>query len=197
MINLSAMDTSKFGIHGNGIVLKYFHADTELYKAFSNFDPDTIHQILTGDTFGQFGFVSQNGTLASTYLELVPSAELVAYAIDRVTKLEVKMSGRKRINIPFNSLLSDDFLFPLFNIHEIQLLDDFGPGLLLVEQDMGNFGKCLFPATKFDVDSLSFLVGKLPNLNTMFVFQVSYAGLPLLFEKRDTVTTGSLRVVLL
>ena len=95
----------------------------------------------------------------------------------------------------FKDVVGNELLFPLFNFTNVDepLLNQ--DGLIVIENDIGSFGKCEVEAESFDVSKLSFEVVELLALKQSFISGIKYDDQPLIFKKKESLFNGKVLII--
>ncbi len=176
-----------FSIQGSGRIIKYFHPSSTLYKLIGQLAPEEITSILYSERFYELNLRLENGELASTFFEIIPDQQYIAYDLDRLTRLEIKLKNRTRNKIFLREIVSVDLLFPLYNFNIRALSSHQDDGLIIIENDIGSFGKCKLELENFDVDNLFFEIVQYGFPLKSIVFRVLYDVKQLEFRKKDSL----------
>ena len=184
-----------FSIIGSGRIIKHFNCESELNKLIGHLPNEEIRNILYSDQFNTLGLLNSESELASTFFEVVPNKQIVAYEFDKLTRLEIKAKSMTRVKIWFNEITSDKFLFPLYSLKIYKLEDLFDDGVLVIESDLGSFGKCKLNLDVFDIDSLLFEIAETNGSKNLLITNLKYKGLDLEFRKRDSLFTGKVEIL--
>ena len=182
-------------IQGSGRIIKYFSTESTLYNLISHLSSDEINNLLYSERFNELNLRLENGELASTFFEVVPDQQYIAYDLDRITRLEVKLKNKTRSKIFLREIVSENLLFPLYNYNIRALSKQFSGGLLIIENDIGSFGKCKLELDNFEVDKLFFEMVQYGLPIKSVVFRVLYDGKELEFRKRDSLFNGNVVVI--
>ncbi len=184
-----------FSILGSGRIIKYFNCESELNKLIGHMPNEEIRNMLYSDLFNTLGLLKPNGQFASTFFEVLPDKQIVAYEFDKLTRLEIKAKGMTRVKIWFNEVTSDRFLFPLYNYNIIKIEDLFDDGILVIESDLGSFGKCKLNIDKFDIGSLLFEIAETNSSKNLLITHLKYKGMDLDFRKGDSLFSGKVEIL--
>ena len=182
-------------IQGSGRITKHFGPESNLYNLISHLSPEEIHNLLYSEKFHELNLQLENGELASTFFEVVPDQQCIAYDLDRITRLEIKLKNKTRTKIFLREIVSESLLFPLYKYNLRALSKQFSGGLLIIENDIGSFGKCKLDLEIFDVDKLFFEIVQYGLPIKSIVFRVLYDGNELEFRKRDSLFNGNVVVI--
>ena len=184
-----------FSIQGSGIIIKYFSPESTLYKLISNLSPGEITSLLYSERFHELNLRLKNNELASTFFEVVPDKQYIAYDLDRITRLEIKLKNRTRNKIFLREIVSESLLFPLYNFNVRALSSHHNDGLIIIENDIGSFGKCKIDLENFDVDKLFFEIAQYGFPVKSIVIKVLYDGKELIFRKKDSLFSGNVVII--
>ena len=176
-------------ILGSGRIIKYFNVNSQIWKLIGHLTPEEIQNILYTEKFIQLGLKLNNGKLASTFFEIIADHQYVGYDLDRITRLEIKIKSRSKIF--FKEITSEESLFPLYNYNLKELTPFFDEGLIIIENDIGHFGKCKMNEEIFDVGKLSFDLINIGISIKSVVLKIYYNELELEFRKRDSLFNGN------
>jgi len=182
-------------IQGSGRIIKYFSPESVLFKLIGNLSPEEIHNLLYSEKFQMLNLRMENEELASTFFEVVPDQQHIAFDLDRITRLEIKLKNKTRSKILLREIVSENLLFPLYNYNLRALSKQFSGGILIIENDIGSFGKCKLELDNFDVDNLFFEIVQYGLPLKSVVFSVLYDGKELEFRKRDSLFNGNVVVI--
>ena len=182
-------------IQGSGRIIKHFSPESTLYNLICHLSPDEINNLLYSERFHELNLRLENGELASTFFEVVPDQQFIAYDLDRITRLEIKLKNKARNKIFLREIVSESLLFPLYNYNLRALSKQFSGGLLIIENDIGSFGKCKLELDNFDVDKLSFDILQYGLPIKSMVFRILYDGKELEFRKRESLFNGNVVVI--
>ena len=182
-------------IQGSGRIIKHFSLESPLYKLIGHHSPEEINNLLYSERFHELNLRLENGELASTFFEVVPDQQYIAYDLDRITRLEIKLKNKARNKIFLREIISDDFLFPLYNCNFTLLSNLRDGGITIIEHDIGSFGKCKLELDNFDVDKLSFDILQYGLPMKSVVLRVQYDGKEIEFRKRDSLFNGNVVVI--
>ena len=182
-------------IQGSGRIIKHFSPESTLYNLICHLSPDEINNLLYSERFHELNLRLENGELASTFFEVVPDKQYIAYDLDRLTRLEIKLKNKTRNKIFLREIVSESLLFPLYKYNLRALSKQFSGGILIIENDIGSFGKCKLEVDNFDVDKLFFEMVQYGLPIKSVVFRVLYDGKELEFRKRDSLFNGNVVVI--
>ena len=182
-------------IQGSGRIIKHFSPESSLYRLIGNLSPEEIHNLLYSEIFHELNLRLENGELPSTFFEVVPDQQYIAFDLDRITRLEIKLKNKARNKIFLREIISESLLFPLYNYNLRALSKQHSGGLVIIENDIGSFGKCKLDLENFDVDKLFFEMVQYGLPIKSVVFRVLYDGKELEFRKRDSLFNGNVVVV--
>jgi len=182
-------------ILGSGRVIKCFSIESPLWKALGHLNEEEIRSVLYSEKFNQISIQLANGKSASTFFEVAPDKQYVAYDIDRISRLEIKVKNKNRSKIFFNELNSDGLLFSLYNYTIAENFPAFEKGLMIIENDMGHFGRCRLREEHFEIDQLQFEIINEKTLLKQMILKINYKGQELIFKKRDSLFNGNVVVI--
>lgn len=184
-----------FSILGSGRIIKHFNVESTLWKHVGHLPPDEIRNVLYSEHFTNLGLKLKTGKLASTFFEVEPDKQYIAYDLDRITRLEIKVKGKSRNKIFFKDITSEAYIFPLYSFNQKKMTSLFEQGLIIIENDIGHFGRCNLDAKIFDVNKLNFdLIDTGISMKSV-VMKIYYEGLELEFRKRDSLFNGNVVVI--
>ena len=166
-----------------------------MYKLTRNLSTEEITSLLYSERFQELNLRLENGELASTFFEIIPDQHYIAYDIDRITRLEIKLKNKTRNKIFLREIVSEGLLFPLYNYNVISLSAYHNEGIIIIENDIGSFGKCKQNIEIFSVDKLFFEIVQYGFPFKSFVFKVIYDGNALEFRKKDGLFNGDVVVI--
>ncbi len=182
-------------ILGSGRIIKYFNAESLVWKAVGHLDEEEIRNALYSERFNKLKLNLPNGKPASTFFEIVPDKQYIAYDCDRSSRLEIKVKNKSRSKIFFNEIISEELLFPLYSytVEKSFPIDD--KGLLIIESDIGHFGRCKLQEDSFEIDQLAFDIIQEKTLPRHIILKINYKGQELVFKKRDSLFNGNVVVI--
>lgn len=180
---------TRFSITGSGYFFKLFDEFHPLYQKLTAVKTQDLHRrIFELEHFKKLQLLDVDGKPYPSYLDVPPSAQFVVYAIDTLTRLEVRREKSKVLKFMFRDLIGNGFLFPPgYELLERSLT---APPLLIIEHDKGNFGTARLSKAFAQEEQLSFKLLQVPFLNKTFVEGVAFEGESLQFRKQDTLTYG-------
>lgn len=124
----------------------------------------------------------------NSYHDFKPDEELVFYKTDDMTRLEITRM-RKRIKIHFKELAAPQSLFPYPFVHSLPAFQFISPAIIIMEEDMGNFGTASLQEDEMDTGYLKIVLQPLARLNEPVVSELFYRDEKLAFQLQDTLTT--------
>jgi len=182
-------NVTKFSISGSGYFVKLFDAEHQLYTALKTVNPEFIHNTLFNiEQFKKLNLKRSNGVVYNSYLEIEPTETFTVYALDALTRLEMRREKYKSIKIMFRDFAANDFLFP--PEYEITRIELQSTSLQILEFDKGNFGTSTFPKYFENTDKLSFETLYIPHLKQHFIKTIKANNQVLSFKKLDTLNYG-------
>ncbi len=188
--------TIHFSILGSGQLLKVFGKQSGLCEKIKHIEQRYIYETLyDSEKFNTLNIINSNNTLVSTFYELLPDDQHILYDLDRTSRLEIKIKNRGRIKIFFKDIVGTELLFPL---HDFSLVENIflkEKGLIVLENDIGNFGKCKIEAAEFDISKLLFDIIEFTCPEQRFISKIYYNNIELLFKKRDTLFNGKAVII--
>lgn len=175
---------------GSGQIIKCFGVKSELWNLLGHLNTDEIRNTLYSEEFFKLKLKLPNGKLASTFFEIIPDKQFIAYDTNRVSRLEIKSKNKVRSKIFFKEIISQELLFPLYNYRVEKLIPFQEKGIIIFENDIGHFGKCKLDQENFEIDRLSFNLINIEILSGHMVLKIYYNNEELIFKKRDSLFNG-------
>ncbi len=185
-----------FSILGSGYIVKLFDKNSLVYQKTKALNTVEIQELLyNNEKFIQLKLYNSYDAIASTFYELRPDKQFVIYNLDRISRLEIKMKNQKRIKLFFKNIIVEELLFPFYNFNNVFSPFSVEEGLIILENDIGGFGKCVIESEIFDIELLCFDVFKIDSYNKQFISKILYDNQELLFTKRDSLFNGKVFII--
>lgn len=151
--------------------------------------------LYNSDKFNQLCIVTPNNNPSSTFHEVIPNKQFIFYDTDRITRLEIKIKHKNRIKLFFKDIPGNQLLFPIFNFTLFENHFESMKGLIVLENDIGSFGRCEIDADEFDINRLSFDLVELSAFKQKVVSRIRYDNQELAFKKKDCLFNGIVTVI--
>ncbi|MDP1744854.1 MAG: hypothetical protein Q8L90_04715 [Bacteroidota bacterium] len=167
-----------------------------MYEKTKHLDVNKIQEVLyNNEKFNKLGLYKSFNATASTFYELLPDQQFVIYDLERISRLEIKMKNKNRIKLFLKNIVAEELLFPIYNFNAV--LNPFSDeaGLIVMENDIGNFGQCVINSDIFDFNALYFDIFKIDLLNKSFISKIHYNEQELLFKKKDSLFNGRVHII--
>ncbi|MBU3660028.1 MAG: hypothetical protein FGM14_09170 [Flavobacteriales bacterium] len=140
------------------------------------------------ELFFDFDFLNTFGF--NHWSELTSHPEQRGFLITKNNRIEVKGKTKKVLKLNANELLSQNTLFPLYQVTMLESnlpLNEF-KRIVLLNYEIGQFAKYSFESDSFEVDKLDFLVHKFPYSNADFLLvNIKYKDVELKMLEEDTL----------
>jgi len=182
-------------ILGSGRIIKYFNTESLVWKAVGHLTEEQIRIALYSEEFNKLKLNLPNGKSASTFFEIFPDVQYIAYDCDRISRLEIKVKNKSRSRLFFNEIVSGELLFPLYNYTIEKSFPINDKGLLIIENDIGHFGRCKLREESFEIDQIEFEIVQEKAFPKHIILKINYKGKELVFRKRENLFNGSVIVI--
>lgn len=140
------------------------------------------------ELFFDFDFLNTFGF--NHWSELTAHGEFRGLLIGKNNRIEVKEKSKKVLKLTSNELLSQNTLFPLYQVSMIESIMPLNAAkrFILLNYEIGQFAKYSFESDTFEVDKLDFQVSQFPFTNSDYLLvNINYQGVKLKLLQEDTL----------
>jgi hypothetical protein len=177
------MQNLKINLHGESLTLKKFQCSeddlTECIKVAARMKVSLAEALL--DPF--FYYNLKIHSIPS--LEHLPGTKISGLLNSPKNQIEILVDGEKIKKLHFKDLNHELLLFPLYNIHKTEIVEDFSPGIYVEQKAIGFIGSYEIKLENFSIDDLQF---NLMHFNDKQLLQPpSYQNKSFRFRKKETL----------
>ncbi len=179
-----------YSIFGTGYYVKMFDKSHPLYvklKSIPNVDVNEYTSNIR--SVESLGLKDENGRVYQTFFEIKPSKAFYVYNTDVYTRLEIRQEKNTKIKkVFFHNLIRNDYLFPPeYMLRENILVNE---GLLVLENDKGNFGSTTHGRVFYALEQLKFEIVCIPEINKKLVGTIYMEEFEVKLKNPDVLNFG-------
>lgn len=177
------MQTLKINLHGESWTLKKFECSAEdlnaCLKVADKMKLPLIKALL--DPF--FYYYLKIAAIPST--EHLPGNKITGLLSTPNNQIEILLDGKKISKLHIKDLNQEQLLFPLYNVHKIEIKENYSPGIYVEQKAIGFIASYEIKLDSFTIDDLQF---NLLQFNDKQLLQKpTYQNKKVLFRKKETL----------
>ncbi|MFV5701187.1 hypothetical protein ACM55F_04875 [Flavobacterium sp. XS2P12] len=182
------MQNLKINLHGESWTLKKFECSedvlNECLKVAARMKVPLIKALL--DPF--FYYNLKIPSIPS--VEHLPGNKITGLLNSSKNQIEILVDGKKIKKLHIKDLVQELLLFPLYNIHKTEIIEDYSPGIYVEQKAIGFVASYEIKLDKFNIDNLQFnlLQFNLLQFNDkQLLQQPTYQNKIFRFRKKETL----------
>jgi hypothetical protein len=177
------MPILKINLHGESWTLKKFECSEEDFreclKVAAKMKVPLVKAVL--DPF--FYYYLKIPTIQS--VEHLPGKRWAGLLNTPKNQIEILLDGKKIKKLDFTDLNQKQLLFPLYNIHKTEIMEEYKPGIYVEQKAIGFIASYEIKMDRFTIDDLEF---NLLQFNEKQLLQKpTYQNKKVLFRKKETL----------
>ena len=177
------MQTLKINLHGESWTLKKFECSEEdlndCMKVAAKMKLPLVKALL--DPF--FYYYLKKPSIPSVVH--LPGIKISGLLNTPKNQIEILLDGKKIRKLPFKDFNQEQLLFPLYNIHKTEIIEEYNHGIYVEQKAIGFIASYEIKLDHFTIDDLQFHLFQFND--KQLLQQPTYQNKKLLFRMKETL----------
>ena len=100
-------------------------------------------------------------------------------------QIEIVLDGKRIKKLQIKDLSQEQLLFPLYNIHKTEIIEEYSPGIYIEQKAIGFIASYEIKLDNFSIDDLQFNLVQFKD--NLLLQKPAYQNKKILFRKKETL----------